>query len=118
MAFSLCRSCNRRCSCKALFNDEWENYVAQAGCVATLGPPGDLFTADWMSERCGVTTILQTGFNLGDSINTGDGVNAGTGTNGRRRIEQSRQQLQQWPQPQRRASVISKPSAGCCCRKR
>ncbi len=67
---------------KALFNDEWENYLAQAGVVATLGPPGDLFTAEWMSKRCGVTTILQSGFNLGDGVNSGDGVNAGTGNSG------------------------------------
>jgi type IV secretion system protein VirD4 len=67
---------------KALFNDEWENYVAQAGVVATLGPPGDLFTAKWMSERCGVTTIMQSAFNAGDSVNSGNGVNAGSGTTG------------------------------------
>jgi type IV secretion system protein VirD4 len=64
---------------KTLFNDEWENYVAQAGLVATLGPAGDLFTAEWMSKRCGVTTIMQAGFNLGDGINTGDGVSSGVG---------------------------------------
>ncbi len=67
---------------KALFNDEWENYAAQSGIVATLGPPGDLFTAEWMSKRCGVTTILQSAFNLGDGVNTGDGLNAGSGTTG------------------------------------
>ena len=67
---------------QALFKEEWENYVAQAGLVATLGPAGDLFTAKWMSERCGVDTILQTGFNLGDGINTGDGASTGSGTTG------------------------------------
>jgi type IV secretion system protein VirD4 len=67
---------------KSLFNDEWENYVAQAGLVATLGPAGDLFSAKWMSERCGVTTILQSGFSLNDGINTGDGASTGSGTGG------------------------------------
>ena len=67
---------------QALFKEEWENYVAQAGLVATLGPAGDLFTAKWMSERCGTTTILQTGFNLGDGINTGDGASTGSGNSG------------------------------------
>ena len=67
---------------KTLFNDEWENYAAQAGLCATLGPANDLFTAKWMSERCGVTTILQSGFNLGDGINAGDGTSTGTGSTG------------------------------------
>ena len=66
----------------SLFKEEWENYVAQAGLVATLGPAGDLPTARWMSERCGLTTILQSGFNLGDGINDGSGVNTGTGPSG------------------------------------
>jgi type IV secretory pathway TraG/TraD family ATPase VirD4 len=72
--------CQSSLQLKALFNDEWENYAAQAGLVATLGPAGDLFTAEWMSKRCGVTTILQSGFNQGDGINEGDGMNAGGGT--------------------------------------
>jgi type IV secretory pathway TraG/TraD family ATPase VirD4 len=67
---------------QALFKEEWENYVAQAGLVATLGPAGDLFTAKWMSERCGTTTILQSSFNLGDGINTGDGASTGSGNSG------------------------------------
>jgi type IV secretion system protein VirD4 len=67
---------------KALFKDEWENYAAQAGIVATLGPPGDLFTAEWMSKRCGVTTILQTTLNLSDGVNSGDSTNAGSGVSG------------------------------------
>jgi len=67
---------------QALFKDEWENYAAQAGVVATIGPPNDNFTAEWMSKRCGVTTVLQANFNLGEGINTGDGVNAGTGMSG------------------------------------
>lgn len=67
---------------QALFKEEWENYAAQAGVVATLGPAGDMFTAEWMSKRCGVTTILQTNFNLSDGVNTGDNVNAGSGMTG------------------------------------
>jgi type IV secretion system protein VirD4 len=67
---------------KALYGDEWENYAAQAGVVITLGPAGDLFTAEWMSKRCGVTTILQSSFNCGDGVSSGDGVNAGSGTTG------------------------------------
>jgi type IV secretion system protein VirD4 len=67
---------------QTLFREEWENYPAQAGLVATLGPPGDDFTAEWMSKRCGVTTILQTGFSLSDGVNSGDGVNARDGMSG------------------------------------
>jgi type IV secretion system protein VirD4 len=64
---------------KALYGDEWENFVGQAGAVVTIGPPGDLFTADWMSRRSGNTTLLQAGFNVGDGVNAGDGANAGSG---------------------------------------
>jgi type IV secretion system protein VirD4 len=67
---------------KKLLGDEWENFAAQAGITLTIGPPNDLFTAKWMSERCGVTTVAQAGFNLGDGVNSGGGVNAGTGMNG------------------------------------
>jgi type IV secretory pathway TraG/TraD family ATPase VirD4 len=67
---------------RQLLKDEWENFAAQAGVTLTIGPPGDLFTAKWMSERCGVTTVTQAGFNLGDGVNSGGGVNAGTGHNG------------------------------------
>jgi type IV secretion system protein VirD4 len=74
--------CQSALQLKILLKDEWENFAAQAGIVATIGPPGDLFTAKWMSERCGMTTMLQAGFNLGDGVNSGDGVNAGTGQSG------------------------------------
>ena len=67
---------------QALFKEEWENYAGQAGVVATLGPPGDLFTAEWMSKRCGTTTILQTGLNLNDGVNDSFNANAGTGYSG------------------------------------
>jgi type IV secretion system protein VirD4 len=67
---------------QAMLKDEWENFAAQAGVTLTIGPPGDLFTAKWMSERCGVTTVAQAGFNQGDGVNSGGGVNAGTGTSG------------------------------------
>lgn len=76
---------------KALFNDEWENYVAQAGVVATLGPPGDMFTAEWMSKRSGITTISQKSFN--SSVGTGGGESisesgrgANTGSNSNRNV--------------------------------
>lgn len=64
---------------KVLFKDEWQNYNAQAGLVATLGPVNDSETASWMSERSGVTTILQAAYNEGVGTSTGDGVNASSG---------------------------------------
>jgi hypothetical protein len=27
------------------------NYAGQAGAVATIGPPGDIATAEWMSKQ-------------------------------------------------------------------
>jgi len=64
---------------KSLYGDEWETFVGQAGCVATIGPASDHFTAEWMSKRSGNTTILQRGFNLADGVNSGDGANSGFG---------------------------------------
>ncbi len=68
---------------KVLYKEEWEGYPAQAGLVATLGPPGDTFTAEWMSKRSGVTTILQTGFNVTGGVSNGDNVNESSGQTGR-----------------------------------
>jgi type IV secretion system protein VirD4 len=65
-----------------LFHDEWENYAGQAGIIATLGPANDSLTANWMSERCGVTTALKAGVNYGDGVNEGDGINDGSGRTG------------------------------------
>jgi type IV secretion system protein VirD4 len=65
-----------------LFKEEWENYAAQAGLIATLGPANDSLTAEWMSDRCGVTTGLKAGVNFGDGINEGDGLNDGSGRTG------------------------------------
>jgi type IV secretion system protein VirD4 len=65
-----------------LFGDEWANYLAQAGLIVTLGPAGDPFTADAMSKRCGMTTVLQAGFSLSDGINQGDGTSSGTSVGG------------------------------------
>lgn len=84
-----------------LFDKEWENYVGQAGAVVTLGPPNDMFTAEWMSKRCGVTTVVQANFNIGDGVNTGrnsseqasggnrDGRNLGLNTSGGLNFSQS-----------------------------
>ena len=74
--------CQSALQLQKLFNEEWENYAAQAGMTIMLGPPGDLFTAKWLSERCGTTTIMQMGFNEGAGVNSGHGVNAGTGVSG------------------------------------
>ena len=67
---------------QALFKEEWENYAAQTGMVATLGPANDHFTAEWMSKRCGTTTILQRSLNFNEGISSGDNVNSGSGQSG------------------------------------
>jgi type IV secretion system protein VirD4 len=55
---------------KALFKDEWEIYAGQAGAVATLGPPGDLPSAEWMSRRAGTLMENRTSQNEGQGVNT------------------------------------------------
>jgi type IV secretion system protein VirD4 len=54
---------------KALYKDTWENFWGQAGAVATIGPPGDPTTANFMAEKSGKTTVVQEGWNSGDSTN-------------------------------------------------
>ncbi len=58
---------------KELFKDEWENLAAQAGAVATIGPAGDMATAEWMSKRGGNTSIWAQGWNEGQGINPQQG---------------------------------------------
>jgi hypothetical protein len=63
-----------------LFDTEFENFPAQCGVVATLGAPGDRTSAKWMSERSGTTTIIQEGWNSGETVNPqGWSSNDGTG---------------------------------------
>lgn len=42
---------------KALYNERWESFLANAGAIVGFAP-NDLTTAKWMSERGGVTTVL------------------------------------------------------------
>jgi hypothetical protein len=62
---------------KTLHGDEWQDFVGQAGAFATIGPPGDEFTAEFMSKRCGMRTVLKKGVNIGESVNGGDTMNDG-----------------------------------------
>ena len=66
---------------KALFRDEWENFAAQAGAVITIGPPNDLMTAKWMSERSGTDTIVQKSWSSGGSDNFQQGMTTNEGMN-------------------------------------
>jgi type IV secretion system protein VirD4 len=54
---------------QSCFKVEWEKYAGQAGAVATIGPAGDLATAEWMSKRSGNTTVWTQGWNEGQGIN-------------------------------------------------
>ena len=38
---------------KLHYEDGWENFLGQAGCVALVGPPGDEFTASYLSDALG-----------------------------------------------------------------
>ena len=42
---------------KALYNDRWESFLANAGVVQGF-TPNDLTTAKWMSERAGQSTVI------------------------------------------------------------
>ena len=49
--------CQDLAQLKALYNERWESFLANAGVVQGF-TPNDLTTADWMSRRAGVTTLL------------------------------------------------------------
>jgi type IV secretion system protein VirD4 len=49
--------CQDLAQLKALYNERWESFLANAGVVQGFAP-NDLTTADWMSRRGGQTTLL------------------------------------------------------------
>lgn len=51
---------------KSLYKARWQTFCANAGVIQGFAP-NDLETADWMSQRCGDTTIVAAGYNSGDS---------------------------------------------------
>jgi type IV secretion system protein VirD4 len=64
---------------KVLFKDEWEVYAGQAGAVVTLGPPGDMMTAEWMSRRAGRANETRMSQNEGQGVNQ-QGISTSDGT--------------------------------------
>jgi type IV secretion system protein VirD4 len=56
---------------KALYNDRWESFLANAGAILGFAP-NDLTTAKWMSERAGVTTMLAPSSSESVSPRTGE----------------------------------------------
>jgi type IV secretion system protein VirD4 len=50
-----------------IYENGWENFLGQAGAVVLVGPPGDQFTAEYLSKRSGERTICQP--NVGLTIN-------------------------------------------------
>jgi type IV secretion system protein VirD4 len=49
--------CQDLAQLKALYNERWESFLANAGVVQGFAP-NDLTTADWMSRRAGQTTLI------------------------------------------------------------
>ena len=49
--------CQDLAQLKALYNERWESFLANAGVVQSFAP-NDLTTADWMSRRAGQTTLV------------------------------------------------------------
>jgi type IV secretion system protein VirD4 len=49
--------CQDLAQLKALYKERWESFLANAGVVQGF-TPNDLTTADWMSRRAGLTTLL------------------------------------------------------------
>jgi type IV secretion system protein VirD4 len=64
---------------KSLFKEEWEVYAGMSGCVVTLGPPGDLPSAQWMSARAGRASETRTSQNESQGVNQ-QGISTSDGT--------------------------------------
>jgi type IV secretion system protein VirD4 len=62
--------CQDLAQLKALYNERWESFLANAGVVQGFAP-NDLTTADWMSRRAGQTTLIAS--------NTSENVTPATG---------------------------------------
>jgi type IV secretion system protein VirD4 len=63
---------------KALYDQRWESFLANAGVVQGLAP-NDLTTADWMSRRSGERVVVTR--SIGESTGTGSsGPNVGANT--------------------------------------
>jgi hypothetical protein len=71
--------CQSALHLKALFKEEWEIYACQAGCVATIGPPNDRPTAEWMSARAGRASEARMSQNEGQGV-TVQGISTSDGT--------------------------------------
>jgi len=65
--------CQDLAQLKALYNERWESFLANAGVVQGFAP-NDLTTADWMSRRAGQTTMI--------AANTSENVSPATGQRG------------------------------------
>jgi type IV secretion system protein VirD4 len=62
--------CQDLAQLKALYNERWESFLANAGVVQGFAP-NDLTTADWMSRRAGQTTLI--------AANTSENISADKG---------------------------------------
>ncbi len=62
--------CQDLAQLKALYNERWESFLANAGVVQGFAP-NDLTTADWMSRRAGQTTLI--------AANTSENLSSATG---------------------------------------
>lgn len=63
--------CQDLAQLKALYNERWESFLANAGVVQGFAP-NDLTTADWMSRRAGQTTLV--------AANTSENLSPATGS--------------------------------------
>jgi type IV secretion system protein VirD4 len=55
---------------KALYQERWETFLANAGVVVGL-TPNDLTTAEWMSRRAGKSTVIAKGLSESAGVSPG-----------------------------------------------
>jgi type IV secretory pathway TraG/TraD family ATPase VirD4 len=64
-----------------MMGKEWENYAAQAGMVATIGPTNDRLTSEFLSEKSGTTGMWVESRSSGDSMGQDGRMNMNDGLN-------------------------------------
>lgn len=64
---------------KLHYEEGWENFLGQAGAVVCVGPPADLFTAEWFSKRAGEMTVRQPTANTNFTPGSPPGFGMGEG---------------------------------------
>jgi type IV secretion system protein VirD4 len=64
---------------KALYKERWETFVANAGVVMGFAP-NDMTTAEWMSKRSGIETVVAKSYSTNTGLSSGQKATTNMGS--------------------------------------